>query len=178
MDYTENLRLFKYNTTDDKKLSFDIDKCLNDNWDKIDKAYKDGFIKTDNDTSQMVDANGTRSTSNIQYVDDADTLKRKRKIVIIDETKNKEDYENNDTLALVASSPMTLTAEQIRTVAANTTISTSMPCYFCTNDATNATVSLTCKGKTLTVCGTVIPLPDGATINSNRAGKLVKMSGI
>ena len=178
MDYTENLRLFKYNTTDDKKLSFDIDKCLNDNWDKIDKAYKDGFIKTDNDTIQMVDANGTISTSNIQYVDDADKLNRKRKIIIIDETKNKEDYENNDTLALVASSPMTLTAEQIRTVAANTTISTSMPCYFCTNDATNATVSLTCNGKTLTVCGTVIPLPDGATINSNRAGKLVKMSGI
>ena len=178
MDYTENLRLFKYNTTADKKMSFDIDKCLNDNWEKIDKAYKDGFIKTDNDTIQMIDANGTISTSNIQYIDDDDQLTRKRKIVIIDESKNKEDYEDEDTLALVASSPMTLTAEELRTITVNTSVSTSEPCYFCTNDANNATISLTCRGKSITVYGSIIPLPDGATFTSNRAGKLVKMSGI
>lgn len=37
--YTENLNLFKYNTSSDGNLTFSINNALNDNWDKIDKAY-------------------------------------------------------------------------------------------------------------------------------------------
>ena len=36
---TPNLNLFKYNVEDDKKLSFDIQKSLSENWDKIDTAF-------------------------------------------------------------------------------------------------------------------------------------------
>lgn len=36
---TENLNLFKYNPIQDAKSTFNIQQCLNDNWDKIDTCY-------------------------------------------------------------------------------------------------------------------------------------------
>ena len=39
---TANLGLFKYNTTTDANVSFNINTALNDNWDKIDAAVKGG----------------------------------------------------------------------------------------------------------------------------------------
>lgn len=60
MKYTDNLNLFKYETEKDGKEVFSIDKCLNDNWDKIDAAY----IKEEKEiipfcfVSGPIDANG------------------------------------------------------------------------------------------------------------------------
>lgn len=33
---TENLNLFKYNPIQDAKSTFNLQQCLDDNWDKID----------------------------------------------------------------------------------------------------------------------------------------------
>lgn len=40
MDYTKNLNLYKIDPVKDSDHKFDIDKILNDNWDKIDKAFE------------------------------------------------------------------------------------------------------------------------------------------
>ena len=55
---TTNLGLFKYNTTTDANVAFNIQTALNDNWDKIDAAMtggglpdqtgKNGYILTTN----------------------------------------------------------------------------------------------------------------------------------
>lgn len=39
--YTDFLNLFKWNPQEDAEEEFDIDKALNDNWDKIDVKLKD-----------------------------------------------------------------------------------------------------------------------------------------
>ena len=36
-EYTENLKLFKYDVVKDSKIPFSIERALNENWDKIDK---------------------------------------------------------------------------------------------------------------------------------------------
>lgn len=36
-EYTPNLNLFKYDPINDSKEPFDIEKCLNENWDKLDQ---------------------------------------------------------------------------------------------------------------------------------------------
>lgn len=42
--YTNFLNLFKWNPQEDAEEEFDIDKALNDNWDKIDLKLKDYII--------------------------------------------------------------------------------------------------------------------------------------
>lgn len=42
--YTNFLNLFKWNPQEDTEEEFDIDKALNDNWDKIDLKLKDYII--------------------------------------------------------------------------------------------------------------------------------------
>ena len=41
---TETLNLFEYDTEKDKKQTFNIDKALNDNFDKIDKFAENELV--------------------------------------------------------------------------------------------------------------------------------------
>ena len=41
---TKNLGLFKYNTSTDGTLAFNIDRALNDNWDILDKSSINSFL--------------------------------------------------------------------------------------------------------------------------------------
>ena len=43
---TKNLGLFKYDTETDQNEKFDIDKALNENWDKIDAALASNKLAT------------------------------------------------------------------------------------------------------------------------------------
>ena len=43
--YTNNLNLFKHEVVEDAENNFDIDKALNENWDKIDEAYQNIITK-------------------------------------------------------------------------------------------------------------------------------------
>ena len=45
--FTEFLNLFKWDSVEDAEEEFDIDKSLNDNWDKIDTKLKDYMTNTD-----------------------------------------------------------------------------------------------------------------------------------
>ena len=46
--FTEFLNLFKWNPIEDSEEEFNIDKALNDNWDKIDNKLKTYITDTDN----------------------------------------------------------------------------------------------------------------------------------
>lgn len=51
---TKNLQLFKYDTITDIKQPFNIDECMNDNWDKIDAfASSINSIFSSSFTSQL-----------------------------------------------------------------------------------------------------------------------------
>lgn len=45
--FTDFLNLFKWDSIEDAEEEFDIDKSLNENWDKIDKKLKDYITNTD-----------------------------------------------------------------------------------------------------------------------------------
>ena len=46
---TKNLGLFKYDPKDDKDETFDIEKALNANWEKIDEALSSRLTKVEID---------------------------------------------------------------------------------------------------------------------------------
>lgn len=43
---TKKLKLFKWDTNTDRNEEFDINKALNENWDKIDVGIEDNLSKT------------------------------------------------------------------------------------------------------------------------------------
>ena len=51
--FTDFLNLFKWNSKDDAEEEFDIDKALNDNWEKIDTKLKTHITNTDNTVDQF-----------------------------------------------------------------------------------------------------------------------------
>lgn len=61
-DLTDNLKLFKWNTTDETDLEqeFDIDKAMNDNWDKLDdfaERVNDAVIEIQDDIEEIQNKN-------------------------------------------------------------------------------------------------------------------------
>ena len=62
-NYTENLNLFKYDTTTDGDLPFNLQNALNSNWDILDEAVNDK-LDTDDlvDVKVVVATYGTAST--------------------------------------------------------------------------------------------------------------------
>lgn len=51
--FTNFLNLFKWDTQTDGEEEFDIDKALNDNWDKIDTKFNDLSNKQSSNTSDI-----------------------------------------------------------------------------------------------------------------------------
>ena len=49
-NYTDGLRLFKYDINEDADRPYDLNLCLNDNWEKLDEAYRE--LRTDVDNKQ------------------------------------------------------------------------------------------------------------------------------
>lgn len=84
-DLTDNLKLFKWNTTDETDLEqeFDIDKAMNDNWDKLDdfaERVNDAVIEIQDDIEEIQNKNTEQdetintineSISSIQAKDEA-----------------------------------------------------------------------------------------------------------
>lgn len=60
--FTDFLNLFKWDPIEDADEEFDIDKALNDNWDKIDTKLKAYITDTDNNINDFK----TSTTNNIE----------------------------------------------------------------------------------------------------------------
>lgn len=63
--FTDFLNLFKWNTVDDSEEEFDIDKALNDNWDKIDKKMEQHVHST-----SLIHANVTKTKDGFMSKED------------------------------------------------------------------------------------------------------------
>lgn len=70
--YTNNLHLFKYDTTTDGQLPFSINDALNDNWDKIDSGIPtktsqltndSGFLTSHQSLANYVNLTGAQTIS-------------------------------------------------------------------------------------------------------------------
>lgn len=87
---TPNIKLFKWDVEADGEEDFDIEKSLNDNWDKIDTHS----IKTDNDISELQ----KEDTANKQNIADikAEQIVQNENISNLqtDNTTNKQDIAN------------------------------------------------------------------------------------
>lgn len=63
--FTNFLNLFKWNTVDDSEEEFDIDKALNDNWDKIDDKMEKHVNSTD-----LIHTNATQTKDGFMSKED------------------------------------------------------------------------------------------------------------
>ena len=82
---TSNLKLFKYDTTSDANLAFNIDNALNDNWDKIDSGY-DGLDTRITEAASGISAKvakaGDTMTGDL-------TVSKSKPTIFLDNTENK-----------------------------------------------------------------------------------------
>ena len=61
--YTDFFNLFKWDTVSDSEEEFDIDKALNENWDKIDTKTKQHITEINQKISSLISANTTNETN-------------------------------------------------------------------------------------------------------------------
>lgn len=87
---TPNIKLFKWNVEEDGEEDFDIEKSLNDNWDKID-AYS---IKTDNNIVDLQTDNILNKTEIENIKIEQETQNININNLITDNETNKNDISN------------------------------------------------------------------------------------
>lgn len=83
--FTDFLNLFKWNIVDDSEEEFDIDKALNENWDKIDKKIQQHVNST-----SFIHSNATQNKEGFMSKEDKqkiDNIQEKAQVNIIEKIK-------------------------------------------------------------------------------------------